>query len=324
MSTLSKEWAAFSAFPTPEARDRLASKIEAMLNGLAMPDLTDYRTGTPALNASALKGHTLAEIWQKLIEPESTPTEALIFGSLVHLALLEPEKLRAWPDHLVTAPTNPRTGEPFGVTSKAYQDAIAANAGKLVVTPDMVAQAHGCLRAFEAHPTVSRLMRAPSQKEAPLIRYHETAGVWIKGKLDMLAADFIADPKTTRETLSPHAIRSTCIGNGYDVQAAAYMFLAPRPRFHFVFVTKEEPFAARVFTMRDDYAAGDPVAENDLLFRGRELFESRVAQASAALAQTAQALRDGNALNWQQIRQLWPAYEPDCEDFADGCVPLVA
>lgn len=89
----------------------------------------------PALSASLLvemQASPLVFRW-RMEHPDRSYTAATEFGTLAHAVILEPERLAR---DLIEAPVNPKTGEPYGTGSQAYQTVRDANPGKLVLTRD--------------------------------------------------------------------------------------------------------------------------------------------------------------------------------------------
>jgi hypothetical protein len=286
----------------------------------------------PALNYSGVKHATLAQCWHNWTQADDPHSEALAIGTLAHLAVLEPQKLRGaeWKKHLSEAPTNPKTGNPYGYDTKAFAEFAEANTGKTIVTPDMVVMAHGMLNALAAAPAIRKILDMPGRKEA-VVKAYNPSGWWEKAQIDFApaGADFLLDVKTTRNALTPFSWKSAVYEFGYHLQASHYLDLwnrhtgEKRTKFLHVVLSKSEPFMARLFYLRDA-EDNDPIAETSLIRKGRQILGMRLPALASACNLTADWLRRGGDVNdWQTMRTFWPAHEDDNQEFPEG-LPLVA
>lgn len=150
---------------------------------------------------------------------------AFEFGTYVHTAILEPEKLAQ------------STAIYEGATrrGKAWEEFLEANEGKTILTRDKkketmggdseYSQAQKCIEAV-GNSEIAMELLAQGQPEVSL--FYEYEGVKLKVRADWI--DFkrmlIADLKTTSSSpRSADSIRKSTKDYGYDLSAAMYMLL---------------------------------------------------------------------------------------------------
>lgn len=156
----------------------------------------------------------------------ATPTEPMIFGSMVHELLLE--GLLPLRDACIVSPADCLTKK--GVPSKTPKNtdvwknlAVAAEAlGKDIymdyeaqAITDKVTTCTSCASVAFPH-----LLDA-CEKEVAIFATHADSGVRVKARLDLLHDSYVADLKTTKDASEDSVVRS--VGNfRYDIQAAFY------------------------------------------------------------------------------------------------------
>jgi hypothetical protein len=222
----------------------------------------DYRADPrPSITQLAkLDRMTPAHAW---VEWAKLPSKSMQFGTAFHTLVLEPHKFN---ELVVVAPPpiNPRTGEPYGVGTKAHDEWAAEHSapGKTLITTtqakamELMASSVQDLDIY----AVTAFGDAMNAIEKPL--FGKIAGVECKGKPDLCCfanlGDFsplILDLKTTSGKATPEEFQRSLVDYGYAFQATGYCMLY-EARFHerlrqfvFVVVESEPPYAAAAFRL---------------------------------------------------------------------------
>jgi hypothetical protein len=175
-------------------------------------------------------------------------TKALILGSAIHCATLEPE---SFDERYVVAP------EGVGKQSKADK-AIWAEldaSGKIALSFDDGEQVMSVAHSVLAHKTASRLL---TNGNAEVAVFGEMDGLNVKCKCDYLRENVaIIDLKTT-EDASEKGFMKSVLNYGYHQQAAFYMDClqsigSPVEAFVFIVVEKSAPYAVGIYELDDTY-----------------------------------------------------------------------
>ena len=181
----------------------------------------DAYHGGPGTSKSALDAIANASplhFWYKYVNPErvrAEPTPAMVMGSAVHSAVLEPD---LFPLEYVQAPTgiNKRTN-----AGKAEFAAFeAANKGKTVLDVEDFATCLAVRDAVHRHPVAAGLLTGGKAEQSFFAIDPET-GELIKCRTDYMAGDMIIDLKTTKDA-SPSEFAKSVANFRYDVQQAWY------------------------------------------------------------------------------------------------------
>lgn len=205
-------------------------------------DEQTYRAA-PGVNISNLKkmartpAHYLAGVQYPL-----EPTETMEFGTLVHLAVLEPNRLA---QSYVVRPDGLDFRSKEG---KAWKEAQTVQ----ILTPEQDHALQGITRTIQTHPTAASVL-AGGQKEVSVFRHHRDTRLLLKGRIDCLTEDAngfrtIIDVKTTQDA-SPGEFARSVAKFRYDAQAAFYMDLTDAEFFLFVAVEKEPPYGVGVYQL---------------------------------------------------------------------------
>jgi exodeoxyribonuclease VIII len=213
--------------------------IEGIFQGL--PE-TEYRQA-PGVNISNLKAmskspaHYLAGVMEK-----REPTPAMVFGTLLHLAALEPDKLAG---AYVTRPEGMMFTTKEG---KAWRDSQKAP----ILTADEATALEACRKSVLAHPAAQAVLAA-ADKEVSVFANHAETGLLRKGRIDAIATSeqgetWIADIKTTDDA-SEAGFCWSIANYGYDQQAAFYLDLIGASHFLFIAVEKTAPYAVAVYEL---------------------------------------------------------------------------
>lgn len=225
---------------------------------------TTYHADTETLSASGAK-----VLLGK--RPPSPDGEALAFGRLVHIVILEPDRLDSYavldPDVIGVKANGDKADNP--TATKAWKDAVfeAKRDGLTVIAPKMLAKAHAMAAAVRNHPEAGRLLTAATEHEVSAYADHPT-GARVRARFDLIGPGFIADIKTTRDA-DPETFGRTMHGFMYHVSAANYIDIARAngltvDRFDLIAVEKEP-------TPGGDYRVSVLELHSDAVDRGREL-----------------------------------------------------
>lgn len=203
----------------------------------------------------ASDGVSRTELWRIKESPEKfkwaqehpeEPTPALIFGTLVHKMLLEPE---TFGEEFVIAPEIDRRTKDG---KEAYSRFLADSDGKAIVSQSDYAKAAEMVNALNALEYVGKLL--DGDREMPIRWYDDLTEELCKCRLDCLTyiADkpVIIDYKTATDASTDSFIR-TAINYGYDFQAGMYCEgveknTGIKPTFVFIVQEKTAPYAVNI------------------------------------------------------------------------------
>lgn len=230
----------------------------------------DYHNSPPYneyLSSSQLKLYARSPKFAKfMLDHPQEETEAMRFGSLFHdlMAYIEESKgdwQRGYAEWLYRLarfdpPTNPKTGQPYGVTTKAYAESyqkfLADNKGKTIVktsdsdlASDMV---YSLLNNCGA--TSEQVRKLLKWGKSEVSHFFEYEGYRFKFRPDLETTQKIIDYKTVAtDDLSERSINNIIAKYGYDVSAAFYLFGEHEQSgiwktFYWLFVSKVPPYDA--------------------------------------------------------------------------------
>ncbi len=218
-----------------------------------------------AANFSMLKhfARSAAHARHYMVSPPE-PTPALVLGTQLHAAILEPE---AFEKAYAGAPDCDRRTKEGRATWAAAQE---ANAGKELVKANDWAFIMTARDAAWKDPRLAALLRAPGLNEVAIVWQHERTGLYCKAMLDRLTQydgwTWIVDVKSCVDA-SPGPFAAACARGLYHAQGAHYLAgcnaIAPaRRRFGWVAFEKEPPHLAARYEP-DDAAlvAGEALIE---------------------------------------------------------------
>lgn len=227
--------------------EALKAIADAAIIGLqyGMTDTDYFAHG--AINCSGLKTilqKTPSHFMHQRNEPRKQ-TAAMLIGSAVHCATLEPER---FDDLYVVAPKiDKRT-----TTGKAAWAELEAS-GKIVLSMDDGEQVTNISNAVRSHATASQLL---TDGVAEISVFSEMDGVPVKCRCDYLRAGAaIIDLKTTDDAGD---FNRTVVKYGYAQQAAWYLDVLraagePVSAFVFVVVEKEAPYAVAIYELSQEW-----------------------------------------------------------------------
>lgn len=189
--------------------------------------------------------------YNKLNKIESEPTPALIFGSLTHKLVLEPDSFN---DEFVVMPDgiDRRTKE----GKETYNRLIEEANGKMIVSESDYMKALEMAAAVKKHPTASKLLYSGKpQYEVSLMWTDDETGIRCKIRPDAVneidGTFYCLDYKTTDSCQDGHFERSVK-KYGYRLQSGMYhegLFENTFEDFKFVFIAQEKtaPYAVRIY-----------------------------------------------------------------------------
>ncbi len=175
------------------------------------------------------------------------PTPAMRMGTLVHLAILEPDKLYS---ECIVAPDINRRTNAGKAEWEAFQ--IAAE-GREVVTVEEIDQLVAIRDAVRAHPAASTALGMIREVETSIFWTDPDTGIRCRCRPDaILTNGLILDVKTTKDA-RPDEFSRSIANYRYHVQAAFYSagyeaaFGEPPKGFVFLAVETEAPHLCAIY-----------------------------------------------------------------------------
>lgn len=217
-----------------------------------------------ARDGKFLSSHLLGDfrksprLYKKKMSGEIEPTEssALAIGRAVHVLILE-GRAKFDDEFLVTdGPVNPKTGEPFGKTTKAYKEWAVAQPKEIVSGPDFAFMSK-LQQSVWTHPVASALLEDGISEQTVRCNY---CGEPCQIKMDWFRADYggrpiICDLKTC-ETLD--YFEGDARRFGYPQQLAFYREVLKTASdntveadCYLIAIEKREPFRCGVWKLTD-------------------------------------------------------------------------
>lgn len=191
--------------------------------------------------------------WE-LDNPEEVETEALVFGSAVHAAVLEPDRFEA--EYITGGPVNPTTGKTYGRDSKKFQE-WAATCGGEPISQEAYDACLAMRQSVLVHPIAAMLLKAGEAEVSMRWRDIDTA-MQMKGRVDWLVKkNVLVDLKTARSA-APGPFGRQAYILGYHVQAALYFdglrtITGREPAAPiFIAVEKEPPYCVAVYEIEEE------------------------------------------------------------------------
>lgn len=194
------------------------------------------------------------------------PTPAMRFGTLLHLAVFEPELLAAsvvvMPEDAPARPTsrqrNAKKPSPETVAACLWWDEFDRETlGKDVITAEERDALNAMHDAVRAHPGAGRLLAKGGQSEASAFWIDEQTGVHCRMRTDRLVSgmNLILDLKSCADA-SPDGFARAVANFGYHRQNAVYVdgmraVTGEDWRMAFVAVEKDAPHLVAVYVLSD-------------------------------------------------------------------------
>lgn len=176
------------------------------------------------------------------------PTDDMMFGSLVHCLLLEPNAFETMYEVHDQGPD----GSPMNLRLKLHREWVDANeklSGKTFITSHDMAEAMEVMAAIGENGLADMLIANAPYQELSLFCVHQYSGMRIKAKLDMLTMfegrPTIIDLKVTSGDSSPEGYSTILSRLEYDVSAALYCLAFHKitgimPRFLWAVVERDK------------------------------------------------------------------------------------
>lgn len=203
---------------------------------------------TSALSASGakkiLRSPQHFKVWR---DQPSEPSAAMRLGTAIHAGVLEPE---TFAEQVVCAPVlNARTN----AGKEALAAFEAANAGRLILAPDVYATAQACIESVRAHPAAQDLLRG-AEVEGSMFWHDAKCRVPCKARFDARNHGGLVDLKSCTDA-SPEAFAQSAAKFMYHAQGAHYfsgaehVFDATPQFFALICVETEPPYATACYTL---------------------------------------------------------------------------
>ena len=220
------------------------------------------------------EGISRSELWEIRESPEKfkykqehpeEPTPALIFGTLVHSLLLDPDSFSS--QFAIAPEVDKRTK----AGKEAFNAFLTGVSDATIITQDEYKKALEMVSRAFTTPFVSDLLSG--EKELPIKWVDDLTGelckvrldclIWIKGK------PIIVDYKTTNNAQTDAFMRFAT-NNGYDFQAAMYCeavekTYGKKPTFVFIAQEKDPPYAVNIMQ-----------ADEVIIKRGYDIFRELI------------------------------------------------
>jgi exodeoxyribonuclease VIII len=181
--------------------------------------------------------------------PKEDPSPAMLFGSLAHLAVLEPDKFES--QAYVLPKLDRRTKE--GKAEYEYHQSQAI--GKTIISQAEKDQLDGMVAAIKADKVASNLLYGIASTEASLFWTDPVEEVECRARLDAIRHDgFIVDYKTCDDA-SQAGFSKSVFNFRYHVQAAYYCdaleLITGNPSKGFIFLAQEKkaPYLTAIYTV---------------------------------------------------------------------------
>ncbi|HXG58144.1 MAG TPA: PD-(D/E)XK nuclease-like domain-containing protein [Thermoanaerobaculia bacterium] len=209
----------------------------------------------PAINASVLEHfeRSAAHAREAMLHPPK-PTDAMEFGTALHVAVLEPARFSR---EYVAAPKCDRRTKVGKETWAAFE--AEHRGAQLMDAEDFIAICR-MRDAVWSHPVAKELLRGPGHNEVAVVWENEETGLLCKALLDRIGSfdgwTWIPDLKSTGDA-SPREFSYSIKRYHYGAKAAYYLdgcnTVAPRPRrFCWIAIEKEPPYAVALYEPTDD------------------------------------------------------------------------
>lgn len=170
----------------------------------------------------------------------SEQTPAMRLGSLVHMAILEPQRFELETFRLPHG-LDRRTKE----GRETYARLIAEHPLATEISADHYEAIMGMRDAVMSHPGARLLIGAG---EHEIARQWEVRGQDAKGRADVFGRTYLADLKKTR-CASPEAFAKSVLNYDYDMQAAWYLDGWQVEKFYHIAVEDKAPYLVAVYEL---------------------------------------------------------------------------
>ena len=215
----------------------------------SLSDSTYHEVATVSSSfLTAWKENALHALWERA--NKGAPTEAQRIGSLVHCAILEPERfgtnyicapkldLRKTADKERKAELEEEYGAEFLVKQETWEQVVAIQAAAL------------------RSPKIERALNLAKERELSIFWEDPETKLDCKARIDAMADGVIFDLKTTTDA-SEDAFQAAIYKYGYHRQGAMYLRACKAAgldirHYSIIAIEKEAPFGANVFSLADE------------------------------------------------------------------------
>lgn len=229
----------------------------------------DYHKNRRYISSSGIKKIHKKSVYHYLNElPFSSSSMEL--GTLIHTAVLEPEKLA---DEYYVMPSVDRRTK---AGKEEYSLHLERSKGKILIDDSMVKVKDNIVENFLANQDAVRYTKG----DIELSHYTELMGVPVKVRPDCYnkKEGFISDPKTCQDN-SPKAFKRDVFKYGYHIQAAFYSdALGVDPKnFVFIAIETKHPYSVQCYTLGEEMIEFGREDYQSALFKWKEYLETGVA-----------------------------------------------
>jgi len=215
----------------------------------------------PAISQSFLKqfGEAATPLHFMAAKPKQ-PTDDMIFGTVCHAAILQPERLHlAYYEQPEKYPSTPKPTklEPFPSTemkdwngnSTWCKEWTDKHADRPLMTREQLEKIPKIVARMRALPEFGSALNT-GKTEVSFFKRDEETGLMLKCRCDLVAETaneetWIFDPKKVQSGEANHdAFSKQAFNFGYHIQAASYLDITGASRFVFVPFDDDEPFDA--------------------------------------------------------------------------------
>lgn len=182
--------------------------------------------------------------------PDPEPSDAMRLGTLLHLAILEPERYR---DSTIAAPEcDRRTKEGKATWARFLEHAN----GRTVMSADEQLLVKSLADAVRDNQTAAHWLKQPGKREHSITWQDCETGLICKCRRDVVLDDVLVDLKTCRDA-SPEGFAKSAAALGYNRQAAWYMdghkeVTGKLPHFLFIAICTQAPFEVACYELDAD------------------------------------------------------------------------
>lgn len=207
----------------------------------------EYRAA-PGIGQSLLKAFDAEPTPTHFIESLTRPkevTEAMEFGTILHTAILQPERLN---EAYYVKP------EPWDGRKTECKQWKSAHHDRPIIDKEQEASIPKIVATVASLPVAGDIIRT-GQKEVSFFKRDEETGLLLKCRVDAIATDtdgltHIADLKKVRRGYATATRFGTqCADLGYDIQCYSYLHITGASRFIFVAMEEEAPFEAETWEL---------------------------------------------------------------------------
>lgn len=253
--------------PPPGLYHSVPAAVYFSWDALSNSTLTDFAEDSPAHH-----------IWRKNNPKPST--EAQIFGTACHSAILEPEQF------LLSYFRGKKINKQSNAGKEAHAAQLREAAGRILLEAPDYDDVLKCRDAVMANPKARKIIEScpPQMREVCLVWDDKLTGIRCKARLDLVcdmpSFGMIADLKST-VSAQPSRFSKAVYELGYHRQAVQYLEgLAAHDMFleHFVFIAfeKDAPFVTKTYRLDDDAMILATEQRNRLLVRYAECADTGI------------------------------------------------